>query len=555
MGVGFVGTGEVVGCGRMVRRKGKQRRSTTRVQYIDLPPGGFDRNQTSDRPEVGRSGPGTGVATGPVPEERDDSGVVRVVDPMEELERERVSQRVLETDRRHHLDTDELADLDPGPDSGPDPGPGPEADSGPLEMGGAPEMEMDGDASIFESGTVLEGKFEIQHCVGRGAMGEVFLATDVNLKRSVAVKALSALHRSDEVVGRFRSEAESMARVDHPNVVKIYSFGTHEEKPYFVMEFLDGESLAEFIDRRLVMQEVVHLDEVIGLLSQVCRGLGTIHAQGIVHRDVKPANVMITTTYRVALADFGLVGMITDDESQEVAVYGTPVYIAPERFDSRPLTPDLAHSCDIYSLGIILYELLTGEAPFDHDDTMTLLGMHATAVVPRASRLRPDIPPAIDDVIRKAMAKDPEDRHESAEAFRRALLDARETGMSLEAIENDFTALVVEPDAKAAVSKVRAVKMAHPAATVLTVADGDMALVFIREMRPELIILDGDAPGLNALELCALLQEEKLLVGSQVVVLTPRADSVEARYLKELGVTEVLQKPISGPQLVKVIRA
>ncbi len=428
-------------------------------------------------------------------------------------------------------------------------------DSGPLEMDGAPEMEVDGDASIFESGTVLEDKFEIQYRVGRGAMGEVFLAKDVNLKRSVAVKALSALHRSDEVVGRFRSEAESMARVDHPNVVKIYSFGTHQEKPYFVMEFLDGESLAEYIDRRLVMQEVVHLDEVIGLLSQVCRGLGAIHTQGIVHRDVKPANVMITTTYRVALADFGLVGMITDDESQEMAVYGTPVYIAPERFDSRPLTPDLAHSCDIYALGIILYELLTGEAPFDHDDTMTLLGMHASAAVPRASKLRPDMPPAIDDVIRKAMAKDPEDRYESAEAFRRALLDARETGMSLEAIENEFTALIVEPEAKAAVSKVRAVKMAYPTATVLTVADGDMALVFIREMRPDLIIFDGDAPGLNALELCALLQEEKLLVGSQVVVLSPRADPAEARYLKELGVTEVLLKPISGPDLVKAIRA
>jgi serine/threonine-protein kinase len=477
--------------------------------------------------------------------ERADSGVVRVVDPVQELELERDLELELERLSGRlpgvdlgNLDTDELVDLEGG--------------TGPLGLEGL--SEVDGDGAIFEPGTVLEGKFEIQHRVGRGAMGEVFLAKDVNLKRSVAVKALSARHRSSEVVGRFRSEAESMARVDHPNVVKIYSFGDHEGKPYFVMEFLDGESLAEYIDRRLVMQEVVHLDEVIGLLSQVCRGLGAIHDQGIVHRDVKPANVMITTTYRVALADFGLVGLITDDESQEVAVYGTPVYIAPERFDSRPLPLDLAHSCDIYALGIILYELLTGEAPYDHDDTMTLLGMHASAPVPLASRLRPDMPPAIDDVIHKAMAKDPEDRYESAEAFRRALVDARETGMSLDAHESEFTALVVVPDAKAAVSTVRAVNMAHQNATVLTVADGDTGLVFIREMRPELIILDADAPGLNALELCALLQEERLLMGVHVVVLSKRADPVEVSYLKELGVTEVLRKPISGPDLVKVVR-
>jgi len=520
----------------MIGRKGKQRRSTTRVQAIDLSTRDLDWDPEAAHASCGLPGPYAPAKM----EVREDSGVQRVVDPWEELERERLSQRIPTRAQAglHEVDTDELMD--------------PDSSGAPLGLEGLPEV--DGDASIFAPGTVLEDKFEIQYRVGRGAMGEVFLAKDVNLKRSVAVKALSARHRSDEVVGRFRSEAESMAQVDHPNVVKIYSFGKHEGKPYFVMEFLDGESLAEYIDRRQVMQEVVHLDEVIGLLSQVCRGLGAIHAKGIVHRDVKPANVMITTTYRVALADFGLVGLITDDESKEVAVYGTPVYIAPERFDSRPLLPELAHSCDIYALGVILYELLTGEAPFDHDDTMTLLGMHASAPVPSASKLRPDMPPAIDDVIRKAMAKDPEDRYESAEAFRRALLDARETGLALGAVENEFIALVVEPDAKAAVSTVRAVNMAHRGATVLTVMDGDTGLVFIREMRPDLIILDADAPGLNALELCALLQEEKLLLSAQVVVLSRRTDSLEVVYLKELGVTDVLQKPFSGPDLVKVIR-
>jgi len=399
---------------------------------------------------------------------------------------------------------------------------------------------MDAHAEIFAPGTLLEGKFEVRHRVGRGAMGTVYLARDVNLKRDVAVKALSVEHRNAEVVERFRSEAESMAQVDHPNVVQIYSFGEQLGTSYFVMEFLDGESLAELIDKRYLMQDAVHMDEVIGLLSQVCRGLSAIHSRGIVHRDVKPANVMITTRYRVALADFGLVGMIADGEDEEMAVFGTPIYIAPERIDTRPTPSEHAHLCDIYSLGVVLYELLTGEAPFDHEDTLTLLDMHCSAPVPAVSVLRPDLPPAMDDVIRRTMAKRPKERYQSADAFRRALLDARDAvqGVPDSDAVDEFAVVVVNADAKSAVDIVRAISVARPGANVYTAVDGKTGLEFVREVRPDLLIIDSDSPGLNALELCATLTGEQLLIGTRVLVLAPRRDPVEVSYLKDFGVVD-----------------
>ena len=421
--------------------------------------------------------------------------------------------------------------------------------------GGSGGRGGDPEAEIFPPDTLLEGKFQIQHRLGRGAMGTVYLAMDVNLKRAVAVKALGAQHRSRPLVERFRAEAESMAQVDHPNVVQIYSYGEHAGTPYFVMELLDGESLAEYIDRLKIYDEVVHLDEVIGILSQVCRGLSAIHARGIVHRDVKPANIMITSHYRVAVADFGLVGQISESAGGDMEVYGTPIYLAPERIDTRPVAEDQAHLCDVYALGVVLYEFLTGgEAPFDHEDTVALLAMHATEPPPRISARRPDLPPGLDDVLQKAMAKKPAERYQSAEAFRQGLLDARSSSAA-GATGMDFTAVVVDSVPKSALNLVRAINKAFPGASVITVADGETGLAFIREARPDLLVLDADSPGLNALELCVTLQSENLMAaGARIVVVAPRASPLEIGYLRELGVSKVLNKSVTGAELIKSIR-
>ncbi len=414
------------------------------------------------------------------------------------------------------------------------------------------------DEDFFAPGTLLEDKFEVQHKIGQGAMGMVYLARDRTLKRDVAVKTLSSAFHDEELIGQFREEAESMARVQHPNVVQIFSYGEEMGVPYFVMELVDGESLADAIDRRELDGEFVSLDEALGIISQVCRGLSAIHAKGIVHRDIKPANIMITTAYRVALTDFGLVGRIADEKEKGMEVHGTPVYLAPERIDTRPVLAEHSHLCDIYALGIVLYEFLTHQVPFDHDSLMTLLTMHLNDPPPRPSKFRPDLPPAIEEVILRALAKDPAERYESAEAFRRALLDARESGVGAGvpgASIDEITAVVITASPQDTLHQIRAVKKAYPGATVVTVTEGVTGLEFIRELRPDLVLMDAECRKMNALELVASLQGEDLLEGTQILVLSETADRLEQQYLKDLGVADVLKKPVSGKALARAIRA
>jgi serine/threonine-protein kinase len=300
----------------------------------------------------------------------------------------------------------------------------------------------------------------------------------------------------------------------------------------------------------------VHLDEALGIISQVCRGLSAIHARGIVHRDVKPANIMITTDYRVALTDFGLVGRIADETNKGLEVHGTPVYLAPERIDTRPVRAEHAHLCDIYALGIVLYEFLTHWVPFDHEDLMALLNLHLSEPPPRPSKHRPDLPAAIEEVILRALAKDPAERYESAEAFRRALLDARESGAGVvgSAGIDELTTVVIQSAASETLKTVRAVKKAFPGATAITTADGRTGLEFVRELRPDIVLMDAECHRLNALEMVASLQGEDLLEATRILVLSGKADRLEQQYLEDLGVSAVLTKPVSGTALVRAIR-
>ncbi len=271
-------------------------------------------------------------------------------------------------------------------------------------------------------GTLIGGVYRVIGTLGGGGMGVVLLAEDQTLGRDVAIKLVRgqmAVH--EEFRARFLAEARAMARVRHENVVTIHAFGEHDHAPYFVMEYVDGTTLDVWRRR----QGQVPPGDALAVLDQLCRGLAAIHASGAIHGDIKPSNVLIGPGLRVAITDLGLTVPVDDVErEQPLAIAGTPAYIAPERALGI-MSPELAHRADLYSLGVLGFELLTGRLPFEADNAMRWVYLHVNEPPPAPSSVRPDLPPAIDEVLLAALAKDPLERTASAEAFRDALLAAR----------------------------------------------------------------------------------------------------------------------------------
>ena len=244
-------------------------------------------------------------------------------------------------------------------------------------------------------GSTLERKYELREVLGQGHTGVVYLAHDRSLERDVSVKVLRPSYAANkEVASYFRQEAVALARVRHENVVQIFTFGEHQGLPYFVMEYLPGGTVAR--QQRETGERGLSLDAALSILDQVCQGLQAVHDSGVVHRDIKPANMLIGAPFRVAVADFGLV-RTTDSTGATQEIIGTPLYVAPELIEGQELSEGLLNRCDIYSLGVSAFELLTGRRPFEGDTIQQLFEAHLDS--PRRGHLtstwicpRPSIP-------------------------------------------------------------------------------------------------------------------------------------------------------------------
>jgi serine/threonine-protein kinase len=265
--------------------------------------------------------------------------------------------------------------------------------------------------------------------IGHGGMAAVYRARQETLDRIVAVKVLSdSLATSDEFMQRFVREARTAANMRHPNVITVHDFGQDERGvPYLVLEYVDGPTLADLMDAGLEDSRIPDL------LDQMAAGLDYAHSRGVIHRDVKPGNVLLTEDGRVVLADFGLAWLIEAAVHLTLSggVIGTPEYMSPEqasglRVDART---------DVYALGVVLYEMLTGDRPYGGDNPIAILLKHVQAPVPSVAALRPDLPVAVDRVVQQALAKDPERRFQTAgalaRAFREALAGASEASARL----------------------------------------------------------------------------------------------------------------------------
>ena len=276
------------------------------------------------------------------------------------------------------------------------------------------------------AGAVLAGRYRIERLVSRGGMGAVFEATQLGLDRSVAIKVLlPALSRDEKMRERFRREARSAASLRHPNIIQIYDYGISDHGPYIVMEFVRGLSL-----RELMRKGPMAIEQAVELMEQVCSAIATAHAAGIIHRDLKPDNILIEEQADASLTakvlDFGIAKMReaqaenADTSLTGANIIGSPAYMSPEQCQGASLDT----RSDIYSLGILLYEMLTGATPFGKLAPASMMMHHVGAEPARPSEMRGEISDAIEAVLARALAKDRDLRFATATAFAGELREA-----------------------------------------------------------------------------------------------------------------------------------
>ncbi len=265
-------------------------------------------------------------------------------------------------------------------------------------------------------GSVVADRYEVQELLGSGGMASVYRAHDKLLERSVALKILhDHFSRDPEYVERFRREARSIARVSHPHIVTVIDRGTYEGQEYIVFEYVRGETLKDLVKRNGPLP----VGEALAFVHQVARALAFAHDQGIVHRDVKPHNVLVDDERGAKVTDFGLARSLELDQdiTQTGTVMGTSDYISPEQASGQPAN----ERSDQYALGVLLYELLAGEVPFPADGDMAAAVRHLQDPVPSIRERRRDVSPKVDELIQRAMAKRPEDRFPTTAALVAAL--------------------------------------------------------------------------------------------------------------------------------------
>lgn len=257
-------------------------------------------------------------------------------------------------------------------------------------------------------GILLDNRYRIVDKIGVGGMADVYLGEDTLLGRQVAIKVLHAnFANDDEFVTRFKREAQAAGKLNHPNIVNMYDVGFDQNLHYIVMEYVDGETLKKYITRHGRLS----IDEAVKFTIAIAEGLEHAHTMGIVHCDIKPHNVIITNTGRVKVTDFGIARAInaTNTVMYTNSILGSAHYLSPEQASGKPVDGNT----DIYSLGVVLYEMLTGRVPFEGETPIAVALKHVREKVEPPTRYNPSIPPLLEAVVMKALSKNPADRFDS----------------------------------------------------------------------------------------------------------------------------------------------
>ncbi|MEO7725949.1 MAG: protein kinase [Burkholderiales bacterium] len=313
------------------------------------------------------------------------------------------------------------------------------------------------------------GKYEIQDVLGKGGMGSVYRGFDTAISRAVAIKAITKMSVGPEdlkhIMQRFRHEAQAVGRLVHPRIVQIYDFGEDDQVAYIVMELVNGKTLAQHLQQEAGYE----IREVGEIIRQLLDGIGHAHAAGVIHRDVKPSNILINNDGRIKISDFGIARIESSQLTQVGDVLGTPHYMAPEQF----MGTDIDQQADLYSIGVIAYELLAGRKPFTGNSAAV---MHQVLNERPAdpSSLNPKLSPLVDRVLQKALAKKRDDRFQSAREFTDAFRDAIDATLNT---PNNTAPAGPAPDGAALMNAARLLTSAPPAGVAAQAADTDLALL------------------------------------------------------------------------------
>lgn len=292
------------------------------------------------------------------------------------------------------------------------------------------------------TGKMLGQRYRLEEQLGGGGMAVVYKAMDTLLNRLVTIKILRSEYASDEAfVERFRKEAQSIARLSHPNIVHIHDVGKDNNVHYLVMEFIEGQNLKDIIRKDAPLP----VERVITLSCQVCDALEHAHKNNIVHRDVKPHNILITRDGRAKLTDFGIAKETsTATHTQADTIMGSVHYISPEQVRGEPACPQ----SDIYSLGVVIYEMLTGKLPFDGDTPISVAMKHIQDIIPPLHEINPGVSDLLSSVISKALEKNPRNRFESALEMKDALKNYKVVGINYKlssSINDDMDTRIMTP--------------------------------------------------------------------------------------------------------------
>lgn len=268
----------------------------------------------------------------------------------------------------------------------------------------------------MEEPLLLNQRYQLNECLGSGGMALVYSGTDLMLERQIAVKVLREdLSQDNEFRERFRMEAKAAANLTHPNIITVYDFGFDAGRLFIVMEYLPGTDLKTLIKQ----QGRFPLDEGLYLIIQACAGVGYAHRAGLIHCDIKPHNLLVSPDQRLKVTDFGIaraLSTVNPDEHHDV-VWGSPQYFSPEQAAGAAPSP----ASDVYSLGVVMYELLTGQLPFISDSPAELARMHQTTQPIPPSQLNQNISPQLEQIILKVLSKEPSQRYRTADQLGRIL--------------------------------------------------------------------------------------------------------------------------------------